>query len=395
MSRLAILFMSCILVIAFQNCAPGFKAQGLLTQESQTGSGAAAGPTPPLVTVIKKLVTIGVGVGGMRLAGVDDFSQLYSGFQDASNALTKQIITDPSNPNLFTCPATTTLMAYIYGNACCFSQFQCVSNSWHSDYFFRAIAFGNGRFVAVGGWLYGISRTTTDGKTWSSKSDLMDGSGNVTGALTSATWMTSVVFGGNRFVGLDGDCHLYESSDGLRWTVGSTQIIMKDVHCRHLYAVPGGFYASGDTGLWGFSTDGKTWISSGAGVNPIEVRKVANDYYGISSGTVYKLVDAKTDQWQSVFTRADGNSLVYNPVDGSLNMFGYGFIVKANAPFTTWNATAMQGPGQSVIHNGVVFIGQGSGSIESSVDGINWNTYVYPTNFDQPILEFASAEVAP
>ncbi len=124
---------------------------------------------------------------------------------------------------------------------------------------FRAIAFGNGRFVAVGS--YGgnnIVAATTDGITWQQASK----------DAKYVAYIRGLTFGDKLFVGLGGDPgsvgdskpFVTTSTDGLNW---SENLSMPGRHILRRAAFGNGRYVKvGDRGRRTVSTDLKTWTDA-------------------------------------------------------------------------------------------------------------------------------------
>jgi hypothetical protein len=104
----------------------------------------------------------------------------------------------------------------------------------------ESVAFGNGRFVAVGN--NGIF-TSTDGEAW-------------TEAAHPQRKLYAVVYGGGRFVAVGMGC-AFTSEDGVNWTEAAG--IDKWAELRHLTHAQGLFVAAGSGGQIMTSADGMTW----------------------------------------------------------------------------------------------------------------------------------------
>jgi hypothetical protein len=113
------------------------------------------------------------------------------------------------------------------------------------------IAFGEGRFVVMGG--YGILLTSTNGLDW------------VEQPLGSEVWFTKVIYGNGRFVALGtpniflaGEYVIATSTDGLNWTFYPTGEFHGDIGTFGLAYGNGQFVALTRYGLL-LSRDGTTW----------------------------------------------------------------------------------------------------------------------------------------
>lgn len=112
----------------------------------------------------------------------------------------------------------------------------------------NAIAYGNGKYVAVGA--SGYVTTSADGKTWTAPTK-----------AGTEEWL-SVAFGNEKFVAV-GRKNVAVSSNGISWTV------YNNVTSNYLLSVAygnGQFVMVGSGSYIGVSTDGKTWTNI-TGVN--------------------------------------------------------------------------------------------------------------------------------
>lgn len=133
--------------------------------------------------------------------------------------------------------------------------------AWTDDWF-TGIAYGNGVFVAVGSaGVFSVvftarMVTSTDGIVW-------------TPIELQAPGLFDVAFGNGRFVAIGGGCGrggctrlILTSPDGMSWTPHRSNY---DPLLRRLAYGQGHFTALGDDGNVHFSTDGVHWINSRAG----------------------------------------------------------------------------------------------------------------------------------
>ncbi|MEK6555267.1 MAG: hypothetical protein AABZ31_08505 [Bdellovibrionota bacterium] len=198
MQKLSIFTSMLILLVSFQNCSTGFEGSGegdTSSSSSSTGNEPGTTPpptappvTPPVIPPIqpppvpppvtppvtkKALVTVGVGVGGRIISGLNGFETLIYDHEVFSPAEQNSIKADPNNPKKVICHAGWMQI----GSVCCLAQYECIGGGWHSDFLFRGIAFGNGHFVAVGGQIHGIVQVSADGFSWAPKINLVAQSG--------------------------------------------------------------------------------------------------------------------------------------------------------------------------------------------------------------------------
>ena len=119
----------------------------------------------------------------------------------------------------------------------------------------HAIAWGNGRFVAVGGnWDNGHIAHSADGITWQT----------VTTSAFDGNQVNAIVWGNNKFVAGGQDGNMAYSADGLTWTAIEDSTFPDGSTIRGI-ARSGGinarFVAVGSGGRMAHSSDGLTWQS--------------------------------------------------------------------------------------------------------------------------------------
>lgn len=153
---------------------------------------------------------------------------------------------------------------------------------------FRAIAAGNGVFVAVGHTygdsMVGLSTSSIDGATWTTEQTFGTPMGG-----------GSIAFGDGVFVARDASGALRISEDGEQW---GEPVAQREGDGRVIH-VNGEFLTSGADGFWS-SPDGQRWSSAGAG----DGRSVDGwlDGHYLSLGWPLA-IDASDDleQWQNAF----------------------------------------------------------------------------------------------
>ena len=338
------------------------------------------------------LVTVGVGVGGRIVSGINGFEQIIFEEEVFSPAEQNSIRTDPNDSSKLICPSGWKQI----GTRCCLSQNNCIGGGWHSDFLYRGVAYGNGRFVAVGGWGHAITRTSTDGVNWGPKNNLTAGSNLVTGAKDNARWMAGVAFGQGRFVAVDGySGSMIWSTDGTHWVDTGSKPSTRHGTFRRVYFVGGQFYGKGDNNAWAFSDDGLTWKASGGGAGAIAPEELYSDgtwTYGFQGDNIYRLRDGTT-QWQ-----------LYYQHTGSIGTFALNWVTDTFFLFTgnssTWTQTPVQpsswqkvsakAPGRWSHFTGTHFVGKRTGW---SADGKNWQTTPSPINATSEILYYSSGMV--
>ncbi len=219
-------------------------------------------------------------------------------------------------------------------------------------YVLSGIAYGNGRYVAVGEYFmddYGVIETSDDGTNWTMRSQY---GGSVLN-LYSVTYANGV------FVASGWDYYsgnnLYSSPDGVNWTSHTTQIANVDA----VTYGAGLFVAVGDGLLLNSyvrtnkniytSSDGVHWLarSSGAPVN--DVQPLSNIAYG--DGKFVAVGAGESD----FFTSASGIAWTMTPSS---------FALSGNISFC----------------NGLFFAPIGPGTNLVSPDGITWSVLTNNTS---------------
>jgi hypothetical protein len=394
-----------VLIPLFQNCSPAFQAKNLGSIDNGSlavpdpdpspspSPSPTATPTPtPTPPKAGTLVTVAVGVGGRIIVGKDGFATVLLDEERFSEDEQASIKADPNDATKLICPAPSKQI----GMECCYgAEHECIGGGWHSDFLYRGVAYGNGRFVAAGGASYAIARTSTDGVNWSPKYNLIPGSGLVTGTQDNAWWIGDIAFGNGRFVAAEGAGHLYYSTDGQHWTT-SNKVMPTGGYFRNIYFLGDRFYGSADNGTWGFSVDGSEWASTGTGgIAPTEIYTVGDYHYGWSGDNLYRLSKADAaknlNNWTVVKTVTGIGTFVYNPVAKTFNLMANYRIYRATDPFGTWSDDYYPwwAPGRWAHHSGEYFIGP----LSWSSDGLTWNNTPSPHDYKQPIIDFASGVV--
>jgi hypothetical protein len=140
-----------------------------------------------------------------------------------------------------------------------------VSNTTLGSYDIFAIAYGGGKFVAVG--LIGTSAYSTDGVNWTAVSDSTFG-GDI---------IYAAAYGGDKFVIVGNGGKMAYSTDGINWTqVSDSKFGPMPIGC--ITYADGNFVAGGNLGHMAYSTDGVNWT-------PGSDRALdGNNIYGIAYG---------------------------------------------------------------------------------------------------------------
>lgn len=342
---------------------------------------------PPSQTPASQtLFVVGVGTGGVRVSSDDGFQSVLSKDYDVAQSLTNT-----------TAPNCNDSAAQIINNKCCYnsSAFDCYGPSGHSDFLYRAVAYGNGRFVAVGGWLHGIVRTTDDGETWTQKQDLHSSQNLVLGGLrNSAGWLSAVAFGKNKFVAVSGAGFLYYSPDGMSWTSLSSDGnggASLQGSFRQLAATQNGFVATGDSGSWAFSSDGVDWDEVGfaaTGGDRINGRihslavngSIVLGFLNPQGGQT-RVFQFNTQSPQAGWSELSSLSGTFNNLTYSSSQSRYEAFVKNKIFYSSNNGLSWSSQNsnlnlnpRTLIYANGLYVTYGASKFYSSTDGVSWST---------------------
>lgn len=141
-----------------------------------------------------------------------------------------------------------------------------------TSYLFQSVCYGNGMFAAAGYYTsnsinFGIIYYSTDGSTWNLGAVLGDGKTHIT--------LREIAYGNDRFVVVGGKGINYYSTDLKNWTAGTVVTNTPDLF--NLIYANGVFIAGGTKGIISRSLDGKTWINC-------SVVNTGYTIYGLSYG---------------------------------------------------------------------------------------------------------------
>ncbi|MCI0748428.1 MAG: hypothetical protein L0Y58_23730 [Verrucomicrobia subdivision 3 bacterium] len=294
----------------------------------------------------------------------------------------------------------------------------------------RALAFGNNRFVGVGGstvlseesaigsW-YGFS---TNGTNW------LPGGGAITGSLQ----MDAVTYANGTFVAVGHPGMIITSANGTNWTKRSKDMGGTGGGIFGLAYGSGLFAAAQDKGLF-TSADGVTWTNTGPGfLGGPSLRGVVHgngkfvfwgfqgslrflSSYDPTSGTTTPasgMINVNSVAFgNGTFVRVDAppagtnQSPIYTSINGiqwtprnsgvnasllSIFFDGIRFMTVAGTNMLTstdgtiWTAQPTTGSAPSVFFtygNGLYLAGTGGSQIRYSTDGINWTNVFFPNPF--------------
>ena len=205
-----------------------------------------------------------------------------------------------------------------------------VGNSTFGGFGVNSVAWGNGRFVAVGGG--GRMAHSADGITWTAVANSAFGTGNIIG----------VGWGNGRFIAVGSVGSMAYSDDGITWTAvtslpftwGTSAVAWG--HDRFVTVANGGEI--------GHSTNGVTWTlvaNSTFGTGNISSVAWGNGRFvaGGAGGRMAYSVDGIT--WMAVQDSAFGSSWIYDIVWGNGKFVAVGDSgIAYSADGITWNAAA-------------------------------------------------------
>ncbi|GHV78682.1 hypothetical protein AGMMS49944_04730 [Spirochaetia bacterium] len=249
----------------------------------------------------------------------------------------------------------------------------------------QGIAYGNGKFVAVGA--NGKMAYSTNGTTWTVISDT---------AFTRYYNIEGITYGGDKFVAVGIYGEMAYSTNGITWTAisHSTFTVPSNNSINSIAYGGGKFVAVGDAGQMAYSTDGITWtaVSDSTFINDLPV-------YGIAYGNGKFVAVGNGGQmaystngitWTAVsdttFMGYNIPSIAYG--DGKFVAVGYGGKMAYSTNGITWiavsetafdPATSINGVNTSgeniyaIAYGGGKFIAVGVyGKVAYSTDGTTW-----------------------
>jgi len=374
------------IVLMFQNCDEALVSRGITSNpsldETLPSENDESDPNP----VNFKTVTLGFGTGGVNF--------LYD--NESDQVINKSADLDDQYSNI-SAPACMHPDAILLNGRCCLGdRYNCFGGTGHSDYLYRGVAYGDGKFIAVGGWTHGIIKTSLDGVNWSDKIDLHSDLNNVQGGVRNrSNWLGGVAYGMGRFSVVSGPGYLFYSSDGSTWT--STSGDGSSEALRQIIFTGNGFLAVGDNGAWAFSPDGIEWSESGFlpqdqdGFQPSiwVVKNKDNVVYGSARPAdgitrVFKMDTLNLAQgWTEVSSVPRSNYNIVLDTD-TLNLYSFGFSKThiSTDEGLTWqenDSNHAASPSTVSYHAGVftsVRARNNTIEIYTSLDGLDWTLVV-------------------
>ncbi len=356
---------------------------------------------PPVVppTPGTKVIVVGAGYGGRRAASADGGRSFFYDnyvFPGTVNAVTLEN-GDRRRPVCPTSAPRTPIGANLVG--CCVNanKYNCWGYSGHSTWLFRDIKYGNGMFVAVGGFHDGILQTSRDGSTWSTKLDFSVENKLLTSPVRpNSTWFAGVAYGNGRWVAVSGTGILVYSTDAVNWSHRNPDIAYTGNAFRSL--TYGGGYFVGGGSRWGVSRNGETWdyLSETGGI--IKIVYYKNQFWGLSGGKVHTL-DIPSYRWV-VRANVTGATHLFLAANNQLGASGSNKIFFSSNG-TVWNSSTIgispsnivYIPGTGYIASSFNFSGSTS-TIYHSANGTTWTTRAdRDPGMNQAISLWAAGEV--
>lgn len=226
---------------------------------------------------------------------------------------------------------------------------------------FDSIAYGNGKFVAVGANTNKIVYST-GGVTWASKT------------ISGISYFMGIAYGAGVFVAIGNSSVLY-STDGINWTNAT---VSTTTQWKRIVYGNGMFLLRSDTNAIAYSTDGINWLEASADLN---------GYHGIAYGAG-KFVEAQTGYycayskdgiyWTKVSTTSYGNSKVIYGGDKFITFSDRPATVSYSTDGITWSSANLPSINDNVDcgtwGNGLfILLTRTTNKVLYSSDGINWS----------------------
>ena len=254
-------------------------------------------------------------------------------------------------------------------NALAVSSWTAISDMKFETESINSIAYGNGKFVAVGS--SGKGSYSNDGITWTAISDMKFGIG----------FVQSVTYGNGKFVAADNYGKGSYSTDGITWTAISDMKFGGSL-IRAITYGNGKFVAADNSGKGAYSSDGVTWTAIGDmkfGSSTIYAITYGNGKFVAvgNSGKGSYSTDGIT--WTAISDMKLGTSIIRAIAYGNGKFVATGNSGKGSysTDGITWTAISDMKLGTSIIRaiaygNGKFVATGNSGKGSYSTDGITW-----------------------
>ena len=258
---------------------------------------------------------------------------------------------------------------------------QVGTNEWN------AVAYGNGKYVAVSGYYVqggfkdaGYVTTSTDGITWTTPKKL----------ASSDNVFNDIKFLNGKFVAPGSYGRVMTSTDGINWTISTTAGFGTQCDGGYICYGNGKYVIISDSGWYvAESTDLVTWSNSTTGGSGYAYDIIYHMGVFVALGEYDKLyyssdpIDRPT--WKRLDVGEDNVHWTGITTDGKkLAMVGYSYTNTSQMGWTstsidgiTWTTPKVLGTTflRAVTYGNGYYIGVGNqGYITSSIDGINWTT---------------------
>jgi hypothetical protein len=272
----------------------------------------------------------------------------------------------------------------------CFAAKADVLDHWTTNHVstlfgLRSVTYGNGRYVAVGGWSdWGAILSSEDGLTWTVRS---------LGGVPDGSYVgfgESVIYAGGRFVMVGFWGQSAVSADGITWTKGGlpccsglTEGCYGVAYGNNTYVAVGGVPDTGDINVF-TSPDGQSWAgqhsTSPAGASLGDVAYGANRFVAIGinrgstddSGHIYTSTNGINWTRQSI---AGGshvsycNNRFFIPLSPGVN------LVSLTGTYWTTSSTGLTDLLDKIVYSQGAYLARAGNSLAASTDGVNWFKY--------------------
>jgi hypothetical protein len=218
-------------------------------------------------------------------------------------------------------------ISYLSNNGTIWTPIATVNTTFAGNGAIHDVAYGGGRYVAVG--VIGKMATSTNGTTWT--------------AVTNSTFGTSSIYGityGDKFVAVGADGKIAYSINGTNnWTAVTNADSTTINGITYGGAIGKEKYIAVGSGTYiAYSTDGLTWTKVNSGYNDIELKRIAwggNKYVAVASSGVM-LVSLDGINWAKI----EGGIGTGKSQMTHINDIAYGggkFLVVGYYEDTHWN----------------------------------------------------------